>query len=304
MTQTATRKQSTGKPLEAWHQPWLALGLLVLGVGAAIVALLGPLIAEIIAYHASDGAVNQIVGGDVAGLILVAPLSILAGVLVWRRHPAGAVLGMAPAAYALYMYSQLALGGDVLRYPGNSDRFFPLFVGLFILAGSILISAWHAVAGHELPATPKWVDRSIAAFLLIVAFFLTVGLHLPGLADAWAEQPTSTEYVADPVIFWLVKFMDLAIVVPALVLTGIGILRDRVWVRTAKYAVVGWAALLGASVAGMAIVMEASGDQAASTANTIAFSLFALIAVGLAAVLYGSLFAGWAAKLDQTTKKG
>lgn len=302
MTQTATKTQSTHRPVESRRHPWLATGLVLLGLVVALVATLGPLIAGVIQYHASEGAVNQIIGGDVAALVLVAPVSILAGALVWRGQKVGLVLALAPAAYGLYMYSQLALGGDVLRYEGNSERFFPLFLGLFLLAGWILVTAWKTIDERDLPVSSRWVDRSVGVFFLVVAFFLTVGLHLPGLVDAWADQPTSTEYLADPVVFWLVKFMDLAIVVPVLILTGVGVLKAGLWSQKLKYAVVGWAALLGASVAGMAIVMQVTGDPAASTANTIAFSTFAAIAIGLALATYVPLFRSFPAKSGEANE--
>lgn len=269
---------------------WLGLALVTLGLGAAAVAVLGPLVTGTIEYHVSDGAANQIVGGDVSGLALMVPLSLLAGIMVWRGHVAGPVLALAPALYGIYMYSQLALGGDVVRYEGNSERFFLLFLGLFILAAAIAIRAWTLVDANDLPATSRWVDRVFGIFSLVVAFFLAFGLHIPGLVDAWAEQPVSTEYLADPVVFWLVKFMDLGIVVPALVLVGTGLLLDRRWVDKAKYAAAGWMALLGSSIAGMAIVMQSTGDPAATAANTIAFSLFAVLALGLAIALYLPLF--------------
>jgi len=265
---------------------WLSMGLFVLGVGAALVALLGPLAADVIRYHASEGAVNQIIGGDVAGLLLVAPVSVLAGILVWRGKRAGPVLALGPSVYALYMYSQLALGGDIFRYPGNSERFFLFYVGLFVLAGAVAVRAWAMIDPDRLPVTRRWLDRTLGIFLLVVAAFLVVGLHLPGLVDAWADQPAPTEYLADPVVFWLVKFMDLAIVVPGLVVTGVGILTARPRVAKLEYAAVGWAALLGSSVAGMAIVMQITGDPAASVANTVAFGSFAAIALVVAALLY------------------
>lgn len=292
MTQVGTR-QSPEAALVAQgggsgHR-WLALGLWILGTGAALVALLGPLAGDIIRYHASDGAVNQIIGGDVAGLALVAPVSLLAGILVWRGNRAGPVLALGPSVYALYMYSQLALGGDFVRYPGNSERFFLLYVGLFVLAGAIAMRAWTMVDSDRLPTTRRGVDRALGIFFLVVAAFLLVGLHLPGLVDAWADQPISTEYLADPVVFWLVKFMDLGIVVPGLVLAGVWILRASPRVGKLKYAAVGWAALLGSSVAGMAIVMQVTGDPAGDISNTIAFGTFAAIALAMAAVLYAPL---------------
>ncbi|HSJ28016.1 MAG TPA: hypothetical protein VLB67_07370, partial [Acidimicrobiia bacterium] len=48
----------------------------------------------------------------------------------------------------------------------------------------------------------------------------------------------------------------------------------------------GWAALLGTSVAGMAIVMQVTGDPGATTANTVAFGAFALIALVMAWLVY------------------
>lgn len=269
---------------------WLAAGLILLGIGAALVAVLGPLVAGVIEYHVSEGAVNQVIGGDLAGLVLVAPVSIIAGILVWRGHLAGPVLALGPAVYGLYMYSQLALGNDISRYAGNSERFFLLYLGMFVLAGAIAIAAWKIVDDLELPSTPKRLNRFFGWFVLVIAFFLAVGLHLPGLVDAWAAQPTSSEYLADPVVFWLVKFMDLALVVPALAAVGVGLLRDAAWVEKAKYAVAGWVALLGSSVAGMAIVMQATGDPAGTVANTAAFSLFASIGLVMAVLVNRPLF--------------
>lgn len=291
---TTTRPSTTDTTLPAATLPrgrrWLGAGLIVLGLGAALVALLGPLVLEVIEYHASEGAVNQVAGGDVAGLFLVAPVSIFAGALTWRGRIVGPVLGMGPAVYALYMYSQLALGGDVSRYPGNSELFFPLYLGLFLLGGAIAVSSWQAVETRMLAAASRWVDRAVAVFFLVVAFFLVFGLHLPGLMDAWRLEPTSAEYLADPVVFWLVKFMDLGLVVPGLVAVGVGILRGTTWAAKVKYAAVGWVALLASSVAGMAIVMQATGDPAATTANTVAFSGFAVVAIGMASIVYRPLF--------------
>ena len=292
MTSTTAQTETANAPTTtepAMKSIWLRMGLVLLGLGAALVAILGPLVAGVIEYHASEGAVNQIIGGDVAGLVLVAPWSIIAGVLVRRGRRAGPVLALGPALYALYMYSQLALGGDFVRYPGNSERFFLLYLGLFVLAGAVAIRAWTLIEVEELPGTVRWADRAIAVFFLVMAVFLLGGLHLPGLIDAWADQPTSTEYLADPTVFWLVKFMDLGIVVPGLVLAGIGILRGLQWAQKIKYAAVGWAALLGSSVAGMAIVMQVTGDPAATIANTVAFSGFAAIALGMAWVVYSPL---------------
>src|SRR3712207_6908086 len=39
----------------------------------------------------------------------------------------------------------------------------------------------------------------------------------------------SQEYQADPTLFWLVKLMDLAVVIPAAFIAGVGLLRRAPW---------------------------------------------------------------------------
>jgi len=285
MDQTTSHRASTT----------LSVLLGVLGVGAAAVALLGPLGFDIIEYRDSAGAINQIQGGDVAGLVLVAPLCFWSAYLVARRHIAGPVLALGPSLYALYLYIELSFVGDVSRYEGNSERFFPLFAVLLIVAGAVAWLAWRSIDRAALPITGRRVARSFAWFVLVVAAFLLVGLHLPGMVDAWRSAPTSEEYLADPSLFWLVKLMDLVVVVPVLVVVGVGVLRSRAWTKLAMYAVASWVALLGSSVAGMAIVMQIEDDPGASIVNLIAFATFALIAIAFAVVIHRPLLTSTAA---------
>jgi hypothetical protein len=117
--------------------------------------------------------------------------------------------------------------------------------------------------------------------VLVVATFLVVGLHLPGLLAVWSDEPTA-EYLATPTIFWIVKLMDLGVIVPVMVAVGVGLLRGTAWSRRAVYGMVAWLALLGASVAGMAISMQIEGDPSASLGMSVAFSLFAAVFLVLA----------------------
>lgn len=57
-----------------------------------------------------------------------------------------------------------------------------------------------------------------------------------------------------------------------------------------KYSAVGWIALLGSSVAVMAIMMQASDDPAATIVVTIVFTLFAAIGIAIAVAVYRPLF--------------
>jgi hypothetical protein len=124
--------------------------------------------------------VNQVIGGDIVALFLVAPVSIFAGILALRGHPAAPVISIGPAIFAAYTYTQLALGGDFLGYPGNSERFFLLDLWLFMLGTAIAITSWTTMDTRQLPRTSRRFDRTLSIFLLAVAGFLVLGLHLSG----------------------------------------------------------------------------------------------------------------------------
>lgn len=75
---------------------WLVAALLGLSAGVATAAVLGPLWAKVIRYRTSPTTLNQVAGGDLAALALVAPVALLAAVLVARGHRAGPVVALAP----------------------------------------------------------------------------------------------------------------------------------------------------------------------------------------------------------------
>jgi len=262
-----------------------------LGVGVAAASLLGPLALDALRYRTSETTLNQIVGGDLAGLVVVAPTAVAAAVLLWRGHRAGPVVALAPALWAIYMYTQLIVGQEYLRLPGNNERFFPLLLALFVAGEAVAVLAWRATDVHTLPELPRRLERTAGVVLLVLAGFLTLGLHLPSLVDALADQPTAVEYTSSPTAFWIVKLMDLGIIVPAAAAIGVGLLRGAAWARKASYAILGGYTLLAAAVAGMAIVMYLNGDPDASLVNVAAFTAFAAAIGWLTVRLYRPLFA-------------
>lgn len=256
----------------------LGVGLIAVGTGSAALALLGPLVSGVLRYHVSPGATSQVIGGDVAGLLLVAPVSFTAGVLVLRGSLLGAALGMGPAAYGLYTWLQLATTGDPDRYVGTAPDFFPLLQTLFLLAAWVLARCWQELTrARPLPPASPRADRLTGAFLLVVATFVVGGLHLPGLI-ALAQGRPSPEFTADPGVFWAVKVMDLGVVVPLLFVAGVGLLARPGRAGLLRYAVTGWSTMLGAAVAGMAVVVTTQGGPGASVVMSLAFSVFAVVA--------------------------
>jgi hypothetical protein len=224
-----------------WPSPHLGLGAGLVGLAAGVTttSVLGPLILGAIRYRTSPTSLNQIVGSDAAGLFLVAPFSLVVGILVLRGRHVGR-LGLAPAVYAAYIYPQLALGNEFSTRPGNVEQFFPLLLGLFLLAVAVTGASWRAAAAEQAVAGPSGRrDRLTGYVLLAAAAIVALGLHLPTFLNSLSNHPTNVGYLSSPTAFWLVKFMDLGIVVPIAVTVGVGLVKRRSWARRPMQAVLG-----------------------------------------------------------------
>ena len=256
--------------------------MFALATGVVVLSVLGPLVAGVLEYHVVEDVENQVIGGDAAALALVVPVSLLAGILAWRGREGGAVLALAPTAFAVYLYTQLAVGGDFASRPGNSERFFVLFLCVFLLAIAGLVLAWRRASSLRLPDLTPGARRAVMAVLLGVAFLLVVGLHLRGIADLTSGPPYGLEYTQSPAVFLIVKWMDLGLVVPLALLTSYGVWRRAAWSGLLAVAVIGWGALLGSAVAAMGVVMVLNDDPAASIPLTVGFVILAGALLALA----------------------
>ena len=138
--------------------------------------------------------------------------------------------------------------------------------------------------------SPRRIVRGSGRLLGVIAAFVVVGIHLPGLVDALRDHPSGAAYLAMPTTFWVVKFYDLGIVAPAALTVGVGLLRRRQWARKPAYAILGGYVLLGWSVAGMAWSMLFSGDPDAAIAQGIVMTGLAGAGAVFAFFLYRPLF--------------
>ncbi len=257
----------------------VGMGLIVLGAGIAANAVLGPLALRVIRFHNSASAVNQLIGGEIVSLIVVAPLSVAAGILWMCGRRIAPALALAPSLYALYTYTTEIFGAEYGRYPGNNERFLPLHLGMMALGVSIAVNAWSALDEGQLPM-PRRPLRLTAAAALFVPSALFALMWIQQLA-AFVGRERSQAYLEDPRLWWLIKALDFGLLIPAALGASIALLRERPVGVKAAYGLTGFLACLVGSVGGMGVVMLSKNDPSASPAMPV---IALTIALGLGGV--------------------
>jgi hypothetical protein len=159
-------------------------------------------------------------GGDLTTLLLAAPMLLLSLVFVRRGSQRAQVVWLGTLAYSVYNYAYYAFGA----------RFNDLFlVHIALLALSIWATAF-AVAGIDVATVVRSLDRSRSG-RWVGAFLALVGAVLGGLWIVLSIRFALTgKLMADIPIrgIHLVFAIDLALLVPALVVAGV-----LCWRRTA-----------------------------------------------------------------------
>lgn len=251
------------------NQRWLTgIALLLLGAGMITGVVLGPLVLGAIRFRVSASAENQLLGGDWVTLLVVAPLALLAGVLWLRGHPLAPLLAMSPL-YAAYTYVTFVLGADYDRYPGNNEKAFPLYWLLIVLGWAIALRAWNALGARPLLKPSSGLRRSLAWLLLGVSLLFALA-WTRSIATVILGGSPPAGYADDPTLFWLIRLLDLGLVIPAGLVGGIGLLRGAPWSIRPAYALTGFLTPFVASIAGMAIVMAVRHDPAADSVLLVA----------------------------------
>ena len=138
--------------------------------------LLGPFVLDVIHFRTSASGLNQIRGGDLAALIVVAPTCFAVAGLARRGHPSAPMLALAPAMFAMYTYSQLILANEYLYRPGNVERFFPPLLAMFLSGAAVVLRCWGQLRPQELPSSTLRLQRGSGIPLVVMAAFVVLAL--------------------------------------------------------------------------------------------------------------------------------
>jgi hypothetical protein len=282
---------SDGSTTESRHETFerYVIGIIAIACAATLVviALLGPLGLGVIVYRTSQSAVYQTMGQDLVGMLLIAPLLLVGGLLhIARRDGAKYFLILTPITL---IYTGLSYGigqeWSNTAYMGNVEDFFGLF--LMLIIGGLILGASSLSSFSEKDA-PTFSTRGLYIYAGLMSIFLLV------FAVMWSSDilqvlatgnDSSGSYVLTPTLFWVIRYLDLGVTIP------LGYLALYLLVtRPARaYSVVllffGFFITLGTAVNAMAIVQVLSGDPAVAgtaAAGLVVFPVLAILAyVGL-----------------------
>lgn len=276
----------------------MVIMLLCLAVALAANALLGPLGFGLIEWRVSANGLNQTYGADAAILALVVPAALAAAWLWWRGHRLGAPLALGVGLAALYYGIAETLGPDYIRYAGNNERYFLLFLAVIVLAWVVAARAWVALDPAP-PRPPVWLARGLAVVLALGAALISAA-WLKQLIDIAASGAVTQEYLEAPSAFWTVRIVDLGFIAPICLGVGAGLWRGSALAIKAAYGVVAFMVLQAAAVLAMGGVMLWRDDPTASPALVYALAPITAALLACALALLRSYARGIAASAQRT----
>ena len=243
---------------------WMPSMLVLLAVGLTANVLLGPLGVGLLKWRVSISGLNQTYGADSASLLLVVPAALAAARWwsVGNRLAAPLALGVGLAT--LYYGIAETLGGDYLRYPGNNERFFLLFLMLITLSWTIAVRAWSSLDATP-PVPARWLLRAFGTLSVLAGALLGLA-WISQLVPIALSGVVGPEYLDSPSAFWTIRIVDLGFIVPIALWTGIGLWRQQAMAIRAAYGLAAFLTLQGASVLAMGVIMLWRADPTATAA--------------------------------------
>jgi hypothetical protein len=240
----------------------VAVALLLLATGLAATVVLGPLGLGLLQWRVGPSGLIQLYGAHLAELVLVVPVAVGAAWL-WRgHHRLAPALALGAAQYALYVAVQDVLFPDYSLYPGNNERFYPLFLGLLILSWTVACRAWAAL-DQSPPLPPRWLLRGFAALLLLLSAVIGFAWTAQVLAIALTGAATP-DYAEAPSGFWVIRTVDLGVVIPISLWTAIGLWHGRPAAIKTAYALASFLTLELGAVLAMGLVQLWRRDPSVS----------------------------------------
>ncbi|TFG07162.1 hypothetical protein EU538_09150 [Candidatus Thorarchaeota archaeon] len=207
--------EATGKPrYELFERYFVGLLALLIGITVIAVSFMGPLVLGVIQHRTSPSGVYQIIGQDLADMLLLGPLCMIGGILFLLEKPqAKYILVLTPVAL-IYKGLTYGLGQEYTMYAGNIESFFWYFLAM-VIAG--LIIGMKSLTLFDKDDAPDLSSRGTYAFVVVTAALLFM-FFMMWAGDTMQVISTgdtpSGSYSNAPMVFWAIRYLDLGLTIP------------------------------------------------------------------------------------------
>ena len=186
-----------------------------------LIAVLGPLGLSIIPYRTSAYMLLHVIAQDMVNACLAAPLCLVSGILLLKRKPAAAKWLIVPGLYILYTGLAYGIGNEWSNYQYGTTGSSPgqyAWLFLSLITGGLYLSA----AGLQLlkqQTVPVFTGKQRWILILpsAVCLLLFTGLWIADInrVVTRGEALLAAGYAENPTAFWLIKYLDLGIILPS-----------------------------------------------------------------------------------------
>lgn len=217
----------------------------------------------------SLSAASQAIAQDGVTLFVGVPLLLISLLMSLRGRSRGRLLLAGMLGYFTYTYGSYS-------FMAMYNNLFLVYVMLFSAGLFAFILVFRSLERDGVSFSTQLPARSIGFILLLIAF-LIIMLWLGRIAGAWQQgaMPEGLEHYSTLVI----QAMDLAVLLPVMVLTGVLLIRRQSFGYLLAAVVLVKTATLLTSISSMIIGMLRAGVHV-SMAELILFPVFNLLVIG------------------------
>jgi hypothetical protein len=209
----------------------------------------------------------QGIGQDIVNLFIVVPILIIAAFFAYRRSKLGLLIWSGAISYLTYSYTIYCFG----------LHFNNLFVVYCMILGLSFYSLVYFVISSLKENVSEWFTKKISTkstgiFLIVIAALFYI-IWLSEIIPAIMVNETPKSIIESGLLINPVHVIDLAICLPALIIAGIALIKNRSIGFFMAPTMLIFCILMAIAIAAMVLVMKSKGLES----NLVLFSVFALI---------------------------
>ena len=250
---------------------------LPLAILTSVVSYAGIFIESTYANETANYAAQGI-GQDIVNLFVVVPIFILAAIFAWRRNKLGLIIWSGALFYLAYSYTIYCFG----------LHFTHMFIAYCLILGLSFYSFIYFIFSSIHENVSEWFEKKVPGtstgiFLISIAvlfYFIWLSEIIPCiLNNTIPKSITDSGLSVNPV-----HVLDLALCLPALILTGIALIkRKNIGLLLAPTMMI-FCIFMAVAIAAMVFVMKSKGQEAEYSLTAV-FGIITLVS-GLFLIQY------------------